>query len=300
MELKILLNSIFNHLLFRSFVVAVIVLLASTKSVTAGNGPIADLFVWNGSTNSDWATGSNWTITRGTTGTSNSYPGQTTATDSVTISNGGSPTVASGSYSVARLIINNLTGPIGGSTLTINSGSTITVSGSGGATQGSPAVLLKGGNIVNNGTLTVTSTDASAPTYLIYFSTPTTLPGIATTYGYTGTGTLNLTNNVAGQISYGVMHTATNANTSYRFNVSGALNYTAPNGSYVLTVPENTISPLVIGGTGYTLGSVGSPVTLGLIRQNGGGGTNVTVDTGTSLTLWSASGNTARGVYVIC
>ena len=279
------------------FLLTIIALIGLSITVSAVV-PARDVFVWNGSTSNNWATAANWTKTTGTISSANTYPGETAATDSVVISNGGTPNLASGSATIYRLMITNTTGATSGSTLTISSGATLVVSGAIGTTQGSPAIIIKGGNIVNNGTLTVTTT-ATAACYLIYFVSPVVAPSSPTIYGYSGTGTLNLNNNVSGAVSYGFWNASTNANTTYKLSFDGTFNFTGITGSYACGVAASSTSPLLISGVGFTLGSVGSPVTLGLISQVGGG-TSVTVDAGTTLTSWSASGNTAKGIFVNC
>ena len=96
--------------------IAFFVLFASsiTNSLSA-----KDAFIWNGSTSNDWATTTNWTITRGTVPGTSTYPGEVGATDSVVVSNGGTPSLASGSLTISTLTVSNATGASSGSTLTI-------------------------------------------------------------------------------------------------------------------------------------------------------------------------------------
>ena len=96
-------------------------------------------YTWNGSVSSDWANTANWTKSSGTL-----YPGQGTG-DLVVINNNSvpnAPVIASTvPNAVSRVTINNANGTIGGATLTINDGATLTVS-----TSTVTVVILNGGN----------------------------------------------------------------------------------------------------------------------------------------------------------
>ena len=249
-----------------------------------------DVFTWTGASSTDWATAGNWSKS-GSAG-SDTYPGQTRTTDLVVISNGGSPVLANNA-SISKLTVSNFTGASTGSTLTINNSFTLTISYTGSA--GTSAVLLNGGNIVNNGSLAITTATASTAVYGILCGTPTVGPGSATQYTYSGTGSLSI--NTSAGTGSSVYFNGTNANSTYKISFPNSTTLTLPANTSALNVAASTSSPVLISGTGFTLGSSGTGVAAGILLQNGNG-TNVTIDAGTTLTLYSASGNTAKGVYL--
>jgi trimeric autotransporter adhesin len=262
-----------------------------------GNDAMAqDTFTWNGSASNDWATASNWTKT-GTAGT-DTFPGQTLGRvlDFVVISNGGTPIVASNvnAYGMIRLTISNATGPISGSTLTINSGATLNVS-----SASITNVTLTGGNLINNGTLNITSSSNAASCFGITCNTPTQLPGSATEYGYSGSGALSINispNAIATSAAVNV--SSVNANSTYKFLFNGATTFNLSNIAASVafrTAGGASASPLIIGGAGITMGSVGSPIVNGGLFSLGAQSTT-TVSEGTTLTLYSASTNLSRGI----
>ncbi len=287
MKTKKLHNSFSKASVIRT--IAFFVLFASliTNSLSA-----KDAFIWNGNTSNDWATTTNWTITRGTVPGTSTYPGEVGATDSVVVSNGGTPSLASGLLSISTLTVSNATGASSGSTLTISNGATLAVSGIG--TTVIPTVLLKGGNIVNNGALNITSS-ATGVGYGIICSTPVVAPGSATTYSYSGSGSLSI--NTSTGTGCSVAFNGTNANSTYKIAFPSATTLTLKANAAALSVASNTTSPVLISGKGFTLGSSGSGVAAGILTQNGNG-TNVTIDAGTTLTLYSLTGNTAKAVYL--
>ncbi len=253
-------------------------------------------FTWNGSTNNDWATGANWTKT-GVDPNADTFPGETLDrfADIVVINNGGTPVVAAPIvpgivYGMLTLTITNAVSFESGSTLTINTDATLTVKN---ATT--TVVTLNGGNIVNNGTLNVTSTANGASTG-ITCATPTQGPSSATEYGYSGSGILIInisTANVAN--SFAVAVTSLNANTTYKmlFNtVTTSITLSSSTfASYAIRAAGGIASsPLIIGGTGFTLGSGNG----GLISL--GGRSTVTVNSGTTLTMNSAATNATAGI----
>jgi hypothetical protein len=253
-----------------------------------------DIFTWNGPVNGDWANVSNWTKS-GSAGT-DTYPGETPARqlDLVVINNGGTPVVASGTYGMLSLAISNASGGDTGSTLIINSGATITVSNS-----GVNAIALNGGSIVNNGTLNVISTNVGA-SFGIVCGAPTTPLGSATEYGYSGIGALNINTSLGSATSGGIQFTGTAANTTYKMLFNGATTFNLKNTNlavYALRVENGAKGPVIIGGTGFELGTSLAPVNYGLLTM-GNNGNNVTVNTGTTLTLNSAATNTAQGISI--
>jgi len=272
-------------------------LCATTATMTITVNTCPDTFTWNGSSSSDWATAANWTKT----GTGpDSFPGQTPGRliDNVVISNGGTPVVASGTYVIYSLAINNATGGNTGSILTIDSGATLTVNNTS-ATAAAVAITLKGGSIVNNGTLNATATNTGA-SFGIACLVPSVAPNSATEYGYSGSGALNISTTLGNASSGGIQFTGTTANTTYKMLFNGTTTFSLNNTAlavYALRVGDGAKGPVVIGGTGFTLGTVGAPVNYGLLIM-GNNGNNVTVDTGTTLTLNSAATNTAIGINI--
>ena len=268
---------------------------ASTATMTITvNTSCTKTFTWVGGNNSnDWATAANWTTTGDGPDT---FPGQTKSTDIVVISNGGTPVVASGTYGMISLAINNATGGHTGSILTINSGATLTVNNT-----AVVAITLKGGSIVNNGTLNATSTNVGA-SFGIACQVPSVAPSIATEYGYSGSGALNINTSASTNASSGgIQFTGTAANTTYKMLFNGTTTFSLNNTAlavYALRVGDGAKGPVVIGGAGFTLGTVGAPVNCGLLIM-GNNGNNVTVNTGTTLTLNSAATNTAMGINIL-
>lgn len=279
-----------------------------------------DTFTWNGSASNDWATAANWTKT-GSAGT-DTYPGQTSGRllDLVVIDNGGTPNVASGSYGMLRLTISNATGPITGSTLTIASGATLSVTGPGNTTA--EVVFLKGGNIVNNGTLNATGTLTTGTggnaAYGITCGTPAVLPSSPTEFGYSGSGTLNINTSAGNNFSGGIIlngidaAAANVANATYKLLFNGTANFVLSPIKTTAAVPTSAVAairvsgsatsfafPVIIGGNGFTLGSAIAGVPYGLINQ-GGAGTKVTINPETTLTAYSGNGTgTGNGSHIM-
>jgi hypothetical protein len=272
-------------------------LCATTATMTITVNTCPDTFTWNGSSSSDWATAANWTKT----GTGpDSFPGQTPGRliDNVVISNGGTPVVASGTYVIYSLAINNATGGNTGSILTIDSGATLTVNNTS-ATAADVAITLKGGSIVNNGTLNATATNTGG-SFGIACLVPSVAPTSASEYGYSGSGALNITTTLGNAASGGIQFNGTTANTTYKMLFNGTTTFNLNNTAiavYALRVVDGAKNPIIIGGTGFTLGTVGAPVNYGLLAM-GNNGSNVTVDTGTTLTLNSAATNAAIGINI--
>jgi hypothetical protein len=269
---------------------------ASTATMTITvNTSCTKTFTWNGSTSNDWATAANWTTTGDGPDT---FPGQTKSTDIVVISNGGTPVVSSGTYGMISLAINNATGGNTGSILTINSGATLTVNNTS-ATLAAVAITLKGGSIVNNGTLNATATNTGA-SFGIACLVPSATLSSAAEYGYSGSGALNISTTQGNFSSGGIQFNGTTANTTYKMLFNGTTTFSLNNTAiavYALRVVGGAKNPIIIGGTGFTLGTVGAPVNYGLLTM-GNNGNNVTVDTGTTLTLNSAATNTAIGINI--
>jgi Glycosyl hydrolase catalytic core/F5/8 type C domain len=249
-------------------------------------------YVWNG-TAGDWGTAANWLP--------NGVPG-TNAGDTATIGNGGNPSIGNGitpiTYTLARVTITNATGPVSGSTLTINASATLNV-----ISNSITNVVLNGGNISNNGVLNITTANAAGGSNVpvgIGCGTPIQLPSVATEYGYSGNGSVDI--DISGYSTSATTGTAvnlnaTNANTSYRFIFGGASNVenTMTLNSAVVSYAFRIVggvnaSPLIIGGTGFTLGTgFGGLFILG-------GRSSVTINTGTTVTMNSDAANATTGI----
>uniref|UniRef100_UPI00286B721E hypothetical protein n=1 Tax=Flavobacterium sp. TaxID=239 RepID=UPI00286B721E len=140
-----------------------------------------ETFTWNGSTSTAWADAANWN--QSAPGVGDDYPGQTFLVDFVVVDNNSTlfaPTFT-GTSQIGKLTVSNAFGTASGATLTIASG-TLTVNN---ATVN--VVTLAGGNIVNEGTLNITSTSTGASQGILLASA-TQVPGVATEFGYSGLG----------------------------------------------------------------------------------------------------------------
>jgi hypothetical protein len=228
------------------------------------------------------------TLPAATTGNSTLGTTSTVIIDNATL---GSPVITT-NPAASIILMRNQFGPSSGTTLTINSGASLTVNH-----YAASPVSLAGGNIVNNGTLSITSTSVAASTGIVCV-TPTAAPSVATEYGYSGSGALNINLSASTTAnSAGVSVTSLNANTTYKMLFDGttsiSLGSTAT--SFALrTAGGVNASSLIVGGTGFTIGTVGSPVNGGLLSL--GAQSSVTVNSGTTLTLNSASTNITRAI----
>ena len=239
-------------------------------------------YVWNGTTG-DWATATNWTP--------NGVPG-TNSGDTATISNGGTPSIGDGtnpvSYALARVTITNAVSFESGSILTINPNATLTLSSTTAA-----VITLNGGNIVNNGTLNITSTSTAA-SIGITCATPAVASSL--TYGYSGSGALNITISASTTANRSAIAcTSLGANTyQVLFNGTTTLNLgsNATTAYAIRAVGGTAASPLIIGGAGFTIGGAQG----GLLSI--GGQSTVTVNPGTTLTMNSANTNITNGILV--
>lgn len=239
-------------------------------------------YVWNG-TSGDWTTATNWSP--------NGIPG-TNSGDTVTISNGGIVTVGDGistsNYALARVTITNATGAASGSTLTINPNATLTLS-----STTTAVVTLNGGNINNNGTLNITSIATGASTG-ITCATPAVASSL--TYGYSGSGALNITLSASTTANRSAIAcTSLGANTyQMLFNGTTTLNLGSnATAAYAIRAAGGTAaSPLIIGGTGFTIGGAQGGL-LSIASQS-----TVTVNSGTTLTMNSANTNITNGILI--
>jgi len=257
-----------------------------TLSYVPGNitvtavGPFT--YTWTGASDNNWANASNWTVSGGGSG----YPGNS-STD-VAIINTGSPTIASGTYTLTQLQVGNSS--TGQGNLTISNGVSLTVLGT------STPVTLAGGIITNNGLMTVTNATNTSGSYPIGISflnanyiSGNTNHSNTDGNGYFGTGSLTInvtgTSNSSCYAVYFGNTTWTNslAAPTMTFNSSTALNLASGgNAIYVATGTSNGIldGALTIGAPG-----AGNGVTYSLINQNGGG-SNLTVKTGATITCY--------------
>ena len=259
-----------------------------------------DTFTWNGSTSADWTDANNWTIVRGTTAGADTYPGQSRTVDYVLIQGGITgtpnvvatyqPTLASGTLQIGVLTITNLVGPVSGSTLTISSGATLTVRGFTGNALATPLVLLQGGNIVNNGTLNITS-DKTATNYGIFCGYPkqyaTAL--VPQVFSYSGTGALTITQTAATSTGCASIYSnSVDPNSTYAFYFNGATTFNMPSvgGCFAVMLADQTKSPFIIGGAGFSVGSAATGSVNSLISltsYSAASLVNLTINSGTTL-----------------
>jgi Secretion system C-terminal sorting domain len=285
-----------------------------------------DTYTWIGVTSSDWTTATNWSILRGTANPGiGTYPGEVVGTDVVFINNSGTPfpAILDGQIiDIARLNVTNAIGGEAGATFTINAGAILNVGnytltvGTTNVTQ-SNNVLLAGGSIVNNGTLNITGKGVgftSFPSYGINCGNPPVLPTVPREYTYSGTGTLtiNLVNaNFAGAAAIAVTGNsaapspavapipfANNANVTYRIVLNDpeiTLNQASTASIQAIRAAGgNNANKMIIGGTGLTYGTVGTPLLGGLINLSGG--SSLTIEAGTTLNWNSAAANTFSAI----
>ena len=231
------------------------------------------------------------------------------ATEIAVISNGANPTINAGVYNYAGLIISNASGAVTGSTLTLNPGVTFNI-----LSATPEAVVLRGGTIVNNGTLNITSTlttgtAANFSAFGITCGSPIVLPSTPTEFGYSGSGTLSI-NTSAGTFTSGGIHfngveTAASkvANATYKFLFNGVTNFILSAAKSTAATPSSSVNclrlaggsstfgfPVIIGGTGFTIGNATTGVPFGILNQSGGG-TKITINPETTLTAYSTAGN---------
>lgn len=230
-----------------------------------------------------------------------------TIVDIALIANGGNPTLAAGSYFIGGLTISNDNVAGNPSTLTIPAGVELTVE-----TLTNEGVLVKGGNIVNNGYLEIISSLSPAAgvgnnfsgAYGMTFSLPAVVPSVATEYTYSGNGELiidtSLGNNNSGAILFNGAGTNGN-NATYKVLFNGTTTFKlspvkAANGTANTHVfryhGSSTSTPckVILGGTGFDLGD---PVTGGVngLMSFSAPGLNVTVAPETTFNVYSNDAN---------
>lgn len=308
----------------KSFITLSIIFCALFANRASGQAAIAnnDTFIWKGVNSTNWVDKDNWTVLRATTtpGTNN-YPGEIGTNDLVIINNSATPNnaILDGQIiDIARLIVNNAFGSVGGATFTINPGAILNV---GNIVTQSNHVLLNGGNIINNGTLNIKALSVgftSFPVIGINCGNPIVLPTVPTEYGYSGSGSLiiNLASaNFAGAAAIAVLGNANpttavpnpnpdSANVTYKFvlnNPEITLNQASVASiGAIRAAGGNNANKMIIGGTGFTIEAVDEltlerkPSIGGLLSL--GGGSSVTIEAGTTLTLNSAITNTNSAI----
>ncbi len=225
-------------------------------------------YTWIGPSGGNWGSAANWLPS--------GVPGGNVL-DQAIIDNGGNVTLASGTVTITKLTISNNTGPLEGSTLTINAGATLNVDG----VSGVNPIVISGGNLVNNGTLVAKSGSNSGTVGMFLFGNPAVAPTSGSyTYGYTGgTGsTLDISyrsSGTGGQNSTQFLINGTNTFSKYKLVFNGNINFAmeAKNSFAIRTVADT--SPISISGSGFNTAN-------GLMLM--AARTNVTVETGTTLT----------------
>ena len=264
-----------------------------------------DTFVWTGLTSSAWEEPTNWSINRATTATggTDTFPGQAgdAIPDLVFVNKNDTPfaPILSGqTRTVFRVTVNNNFGTTAGATLTINSDATLNIT-----STAVSNLVLNGGNVVNNGAIVISTTAPGStgfPVYGIVCGNPSQLPTSPTEYGLSGNGTLSisLTNaNLANSAAI-VVTGNTSVNPTYKLVLNNpSISYNQASVATINAIRANggaTANKLIIAGTGFTVGTVGSPSIGSLISM--GGGASVTVDKGTTLTFNSAIGNINAGI----
>ncbi len=256
------------------------------------------------------APGTNLSFTFATPKTTTTPP---TFLDIAVISNGTSPNLNALSYSVAGLKISNATGAVTGSTLTIPSGVDFNV-----LSASNETVLLKGGNIINNGTFNVTcgysgGTNNVTSGYAITCALPEVIPSVATEYTYSGSGALNIDTTSGNNFSGGFMFNgadANAANATYKFLFNGTTDFLLSSAKAVNGTANTHLMravgigalyscKVIIGGAGLNFGSVTAGVTNGLLSVSGGG-VDVTIAQGTTINVFSDSSNPTSliGMYI--
>jgi hypothetical protein len=272
----------------RGWIALVVLFCGLFANLAMGQGT----FTWNGATSSNWTTATNWT--KSGTATTSTYPGESSSNDLVVINSTNAPNpiilTSPNSFTVARVTVANNFGLVSGAILTINSGATLNI-----VSNSVSNLLLNGGNIVNNGAITVTTSapgSSGFPVYGIACGAPVVTPTVATVYGISGSGTLSITLSAANlALSAAIVVTGTTSVLpTYRITMNGTISLNQGSTSTIAAVRTTgsaTANKLILAGAGFTVGSPSSPSIGSLI--NIGAGTTITVDSGTTLTFNSAN-----------
>ena len=217
-----------------------------------------------------------------------------TATDVAVLNdNTISPPVITGAVTVNGFYISNTVGTVAGPTFTIPLGTTFNCNSS-----TAQFITVAGGNIVNNGTLSMVNLAMTFAAVGINFTTPIKLPGIATTYRYSGTGHLVM-NTPAVTVANGcvIQSSAADTNSTIELLFNGTNDFTLSAtiaASVIRTIATAAPSPVIIGGAGFTHGTIGSPKNGGIISM--GNFTNLTINPETTINLYSAATNVTPGI----
>lgn len=231
--------------------------------------------------------------------------GAPTILDIALISNGAKPVLAAGSYYLGGLTITNGSGAITGSTLSIPADVEVFVE-----SLTNEAVLIKGGNIINDGYLDIKNglTGGSANTaggYGITFGLPERVPTTPTEYLYSGSGTLKIDTSAGNQFSGGILFNgagANAANATYKLLFNGTTTFVlstvknATNGSAsthamrAVGISALQACKVIIGGAGFDLGDSLAGGANGLLATSGGG-VNITIAPETTINVFTNTGN---------
>lgn len=242
--------------------------------------------------------GTNVVFTFATPKVATSAPG---VTDIALISNGASITLAAGSYYLGGLTISNETGAETGSTLTIPADVEVFVE-----TLTNEGVLVKGGNIINNGYLDIKSSlsagsNNQAGAYGMTFGFPAVAPSVPTEYTYSGSGTLKIDTSAGTFNSGGIYFNGfgvNGANATYKMLFNGTTNFLlsdkkngaagASNTHVFRAAGHGTLAPckVILGGTGFDIGDSFSGGINGLFSGSGPG-IDVTVAPETTFNVYT-------------
>ncbi len=308
----------FSKNTIKTGIIALLFLFCGLFSQTAV-AQVQATFTWKttGGVDNSWTTPGNWTKSGTTTGAgaADTYPGETPGRrfDIAIVATGATavtPAIPArvDAYSVYRLDINNSATVPAGAVVTVDSGATLNV-----GDQNSNQVRLAGGTLINNGAVNISTTGAgfstagppvsNFPATGIICLLPIALPTEPTEYGYKGTGTLSISlpnanfANAAFFYSNGTSATAAIANATYKLVLNNpTLSYNQATTLAIgairtigITNASHFSPKLLISGTGFTVGTPAAPYIGSLLGL--GAGTNVTIDTGTSLTFHSKDTN---------
>lgn len=233
--------------------------------------------------------------------------------DIAVINNGGNPTLAAGDYYVAGLTVGNNNTNGTASTLTIPNDVLFFVE-----TSTSEGVLVKGGNIVNNGLLDIKSnltggSNNTAGAYGMVFGLPFVVPTVATEFTYSGTGELGIDTSLGNNFSGGFLFNGVNANANlatYKLLFNGITNFklsgaTAANGTAsthlmrAIGVGSLNACKVLISGAGFDFGTDSNGGATNGLLSTSGSGVDVTIDQGTTINMFSNSSNPSSvfGMY---
>lgn len=256
--------------------------------------------------------GTNVTFTYQTPRAADSYP---QPDEIAVISNGANPDLVddlAGAFNtvieLAGISITNGSGPITGSTLTIPRNVEIFVTSS-----TNEAVAIRGGNIVNNGLLSIRSTftggnNNTVGAFGMNFGLPSVVPTTATEYTYSGSGLLKIDTSAGSQFSGGISFSSADINAqnaTYKFLLDGTFEFLLSSSTSNSTptrtaatqlfrafgTPFNlTTCKIILGGKGLNLGTTSQGFTNGIIAI-GGGGIDLTIDANTTFNVISGPNN---------